>query len=164
MPKCWSHWPKVKSCGYVSSGWPIAKLAGERRRKAVCFRQSDHLEVSDQRCEHLPRPVAVTEPCNADCEVRCVFSLENRPSASQEPFFSTSSVTGGTLLERASVRLSVAPATAAWTFSAWSTASYRGRVRGWRQVPALRSPNLTQESRVTETVSSRAGSTAHGLR
>uniref|UniRef100_A0A3B3BUW3 ADAM metallopeptidase with thrombospondin type 1 motif 20 n=1 Tax=Oryzias melastigma TaxID=30732 RepID=A0A3B3BUW3_ORYME len=43
---------------------------GERRRKAVCFRQSDHLEVSDQRCEHLPRPVAVTEPCNADCEVR----------------------------------------------------------------------------------------------
>uniref|UniRef100_A0A4W6FKZ2 ADAM metallopeptidase with thrombospondin type 1 motif 20 n=1 Tax=Lates calcarifer TaxID=8187 RepID=A0A4W6FKZ2_LATCA len=43
---------------------------GERRRKAVCVRKSDHLEVSDQRCEHLPRPVAVTEPCNTDCEVR----------------------------------------------------------------------------------------------
>lgn len=26
--------------------------------------------MSDQRCEHLPRPVAVTEPCNTDCEVR----------------------------------------------------------------------------------------------
>ncbi|KAF7660784.1 hypothetical protein LDENG_00275340 [Lucifuga dentata] len=43
---------------------------GERRRKVVCVRKSDHLEVSDQRCEHLPRPVAVTEPCNTDCEVR----------------------------------------------------------------------------------------------
>ncbi|XP_077425592.1 A disintegrin and metalloproteinase with thrombospondin motifs 20 [Vanacampus margaritifer] len=43
---------------------------GERRRKAACVRKSDHLEVSDQRCEHLPRPVAVTEPCNDDCEVR----------------------------------------------------------------------------------------------
>uniref|UniRef100_A0A3B3VED0 ADAM metallopeptidase with thrombospondin type 1 motif 20 n=1 Tax=Poecilia latipinna TaxID=48699 RepID=A0A3B3VED0_9TELE len=43
---------------------------GERRRKAVCVRDSDHLEVSDQRCEHLPRPVAFTEPCNTDCEVR----------------------------------------------------------------------------------------------
>lgn len=43
---------------------------GEQRRKAVCVRESDHLEVSDQRCEHLPRPVAVTEPCNTDCEVR----------------------------------------------------------------------------------------------
>uniref|UniRef100_A0A8C6Q4Y1 ADAM metallopeptidase with thrombospondin type 1 motif 20 n=1 Tax=Nothobranchius furzeri TaxID=105023 RepID=A0A8C6Q4Y1_NOTFU len=43
---------------------------GERRHKAVCVRESDHLEVSDQRCEHLPRPSAVTEPCNTDCEVR----------------------------------------------------------------------------------------------
>uniref|UniRef100_A0A3P9NYB7 ADAM metallopeptidase with thrombospondin type 1 motif 20 n=1 Tax=Poecilia reticulata TaxID=8081 RepID=A0A3P9NYB7_POERE len=43
---------------------------GTRRRKAVCVRDSDHLEVSDQRCERLPRPVAFTEPCNTDCEVR----------------------------------------------------------------------------------------------
>ncbi|XP_068458877.1 A disintegrin and metalloproteinase with thrombospondin motifs 20 [Clinocottus analis] len=43
---------------------------GERRRKVVCVRKSDLLEVSDQRCEHLPRPVAVAEPCNAECEVR----------------------------------------------------------------------------------------------
>lgn len=47
--------------------------AGERRRKAVCVRKSDHLEVSDQRCERLPRPVAVTEPCNTDCELRCAL-------------------------------------------------------------------------------------------
>uniref|UniRef100_A0A8C3AK86 ADAM metallopeptidase with thrombospondin type 1 motif 20 n=1 Tax=Cyclopterus lumpus TaxID=8103 RepID=A0A8C3AK86_CYCLU len=43
---------------------------GERRRKVVCVRKSDLLEVSDQRCEHLPRPVAAAEPCNTECEVR----------------------------------------------------------------------------------------------
>ncbi|XP_061825570.2 A disintegrin and metalloproteinase with thrombospondin motifs 20 [Nerophis lumbriciformis] len=43
---------------------------GERRRKTACVRKSDHLEVSEQRCEHLPRPAEVTEPCNTDCEVR----------------------------------------------------------------------------------------------
>lgn len=43
---------------------------GERRRKAVCVRKSDHLEVSDQRCERLPRPIAIAEPCNTDCEIR----------------------------------------------------------------------------------------------
>lgn len=36
----------------------------------MCVRKSDNLEVSDQRCERLPRPVAVTEPCNTDCELR----------------------------------------------------------------------------------------------
>eukprot|EP00066_Takifugu_rubripes_P016653 XP_011605919.1 PREDICTED: A disintegrin and metalloproteinase with thrombospondin motifs 20 [Takifugu rubripes] len=43
---------------------------GERRRKVVCVRKSDHLEVSDRRCERLPQVVAVSEPCNMDCEVR----------------------------------------------------------------------------------------------
>ncbi|XP_076863283.1 A disintegrin and metalloproteinase with thrombospondin motifs 20 isoform X2 [Brachyhypopomus gauderio] len=43
---------------------------GERRRKVACVRKSDHLVVSDQRCEHLPRPRPATEPCNTDCEVR----------------------------------------------------------------------------------------------
>ncbi|XP_030629632.1 A disintegrin and metalloproteinase with thrombospondin motifs 20 [Chanos chanos] len=43
---------------------------GERRRKAVCVRKSDHLVVSDQRCEHLPRPRGSTEPCNTECELR----------------------------------------------------------------------------------------------
>ncbi|XP_053741370.1 A disintegrin and metalloproteinase with thrombospondin motifs 20 isoform X1 [Synchiropus splendidus] len=43
---------------------------GMRKRKAVCVRKSDHLVVSDQRCEHLPRPAPVTEPCNTECEVR----------------------------------------------------------------------------------------------
>ena len=36
----------------------------------MCVRKSDHLEVSDQRCEHLPRPSAAPEPCNIDCELR----------------------------------------------------------------------------------------------
>lgn len=40
------------------------------------MRKSDHLEVSDQRCERLPRPVAVTEPCNTDCELRYVSVRE----------------------------------------------------------------------------------------
>uniref|UniRef100_A0AAR2JAB6 Peptidase M12B domain-containing protein n=1 Tax=Pygocentrus nattereri TaxID=42514 RepID=A0AAR2JAB6_PYGNA len=43
---------------------------GERRRKAVCVRRSDHLVVSDQRCEHLPRTRGAMESCNADCELR----------------------------------------------------------------------------------------------
>ncbi|KAK7117951.1 hypothetical protein R3I94_023236 [Phoxinus phoxinus] len=43
---------------------------GERRRKAVCVRKSDHLLVSDQRCEYLPRPRGATENCNSDCELR----------------------------------------------------------------------------------------------
>uniref|UniRef100_A0A672N140 A disintegrin and metalloproteinase with thrombospondin motifs 20-like n=1 Tax=Sinocyclocheilus grahami TaxID=75366 RepID=A0A672N140_SINGR len=42
---------------------------GERRRKAVCVRKSDHLVVSEQRCENLPRPRGTTEPCNTDCEL-----------------------------------------------------------------------------------------------
>uniref|UniRef100_A0A3Q3JML9 Peptidase M12B domain-containing protein n=1 Tax=Monopterus albus TaxID=43700 RepID=A0A3Q3JML9_MONAL len=69
---------------------------GERRRKASCVRKSDHLEVSDQRCEHLPNPVAHTEPCNTDCEVRwhvagksdcsCMkYSLVKRQSERMEP-------------------------------------------------------------------------------
>ncbi|XP_051546241.1 A disintegrin and metalloproteinase with thrombospondin motifs 20-like [Myxocyprinus asiaticus] len=43
---------------------------GERRRKTVCVRKSDHLVVSEQRCEYLPRPQGATEPCNTDCELR----------------------------------------------------------------------------------------------
>ncbi|XP_042609013.1 A disintegrin and metalloproteinase with thrombospondin motifs 20-like [Cyprinus carpio] len=47
---------------------------GERRRKAVCVRKSDHLVVSEQRCENLPRPRGTTEPCNTDCELRYKYS------------------------------------------------------------------------------------------
>uniref|UniRef100_A0AAQ4QK56 ADAM metallopeptidase with thrombospondin type 1 motif 20 n=1 Tax=Gasterosteus aculeatus aculeatus TaxID=481459 RepID=A0AAQ4QK56_GASAC len=58
---------------------------GERRRTAVCVRRSDHLEVSDQRCEHLPRPVAVAEPCNPDCEVRWHVAGKSECSAKCGP-------------------------------------------------------------------------------
>uniref|UniRef100_A0A3Q2FEI2 ADAM metallopeptidase with thrombospondin type 1 motif 20 n=1 Tax=Cyprinodon variegatus TaxID=28743 RepID=A0A3Q2FEI2_CYPVA len=58
---------------------------GERRRKTVCVRKSDHLEVSDQRCEHLPHPVAVTEPCNSDCEVRWHVAGKSECSAKCGP-------------------------------------------------------------------------------
>uniref|UniRef100_A0AAQ5Y3E9 ADAM metallopeptidase with thrombospondin type 1 motif 20 n=1 Tax=Amphiprion ocellaris TaxID=80972 RepID=A0AAQ5Y3E9_AMPOC len=58
---------------------------GERRRKAVCVRKSDHLEVSDQRCEHLPRPVPVTEPCNTGCEVRWHVAGKSECSAKCGP-------------------------------------------------------------------------------
>ncbi|XP_029473156.1 A disintegrin and metalloproteinase with thrombospondin motifs 20 [Rhinatrema bivittatum] len=43
---------------------------GIRRRKIICVRKSDHLVVSDQRCEHLPRPSAEIEHCNTQCELR----------------------------------------------------------------------------------------------
>uniref|UniRef100_A0A8C9XHK9 ADAM metallopeptidase with thrombospondin type 1 motif 20 n=1 Tax=Sander lucioperca TaxID=283035 RepID=A0A8C9XHK9_SANLU len=58
---------------------------GERRRKVVCVRKSDHLEVSDQRCEHLPRPVSVAEPCNTDCEVRWHVAGKSECSAKCGP-------------------------------------------------------------------------------
>ncbi|XP_075786355.1 A disintegrin and metalloproteinase with thrombospondin motifs 20 isoform X3 [Pelodiscus sinensis] len=43
---------------------------GLRRRKITCIRKSDHLVVSDQRCEHIPPLPAVSEQCNIECEVR----------------------------------------------------------------------------------------------
>uniref|UniRef100_A0AAX7UL17 ADAM metallopeptidase with thrombospondin type 1 motif 20 n=1 Tax=Astatotilapia calliptera TaxID=8154 RepID=A0AAX7UL17_ASTCA len=58
---------------------------GERRRKRVCVRRSDHLEVSDQRCEHLPHPEAVNEPCNIDCEVRWHVAGKSECSAKCGP-------------------------------------------------------------------------------
>ncbi|XP_072291726.1 A disintegrin and metalloproteinase with thrombospondin motifs 20 isoform X1 [Eucyclogobius newberryi] len=62
---------------------------GERRRKAVCVRKSDHLEVSDQRCEHLPRPAAITEPCNTDCELRWLVAGKSECSAKCGPGYRT---------------------------------------------------------------------------
>lgn len=66
--------------------------AGERRRTAVCVRRSDHLEVSDQRCEHLPRPVAVAEPCNPDCEVRCALMHQKKQRTQNNSLFTTCSL------------------------------------------------------------------------
>uniref|UniRef100_A0A4W4GDV2 Peptidase M12B domain-containing protein n=1 Tax=Electrophorus electricus TaxID=8005 RepID=A0A4W4GDV2_ELEEL len=43
---------------------------GERKRKILCSRESDHLVVSDQKCQGSLRPPPVTEPCNTDCELR----------------------------------------------------------------------------------------------
>lgn len=97
---------------------------GERRRKVVCVRKSDHLEVSDQRCEHLPHPVALTEPCNTDCEARCALTHKTHctpttsiPTSIKSQTFLASSNTGGMLLERVNVLLNVVQATAAWMFS-----------------------------------------------
>ncbi|XP_068168609.1 A disintegrin and metalloproteinase with thrombospondin motifs 20 isoform X1 [Antennarius striatus] len=58
---------------------------GERKRKAVCVRKSDHLEVSNQRCERLPHPAAATEPCNTDCEVRWHIAGKSECSAKCGP-------------------------------------------------------------------------------
>ncbi|KAM9311710.1 A disintegrin and metalloproteinase with thrombospondin motifs 20 [Gastrophryne carolinensis] len=43
---------------------------GVRKRKVTCLRKSDRAVVSDQRCEHFPRPEAIAEPCNTDCQLR----------------------------------------------------------------------------------------------
>ncbi|XP_062931617.1 A disintegrin and metalloproteinase with thrombospondin motifs 20 isoform X2 [Cynocephalus volans] len=43
---------------------------GLHRRKMTCIRKSDLMVVSDQRCDHLPLPLFVTERCNTDCELR----------------------------------------------------------------------------------------------
>ncbi|KAM7423138.1 hypothetical protein PAMA_010928 [Pampus argenteus] len=43
---------------------------GERKRKILCSRESDRVVVSDQRCHGTARPAVITEPCNAECELR----------------------------------------------------------------------------------------------
>uniref|UniRef100_A0A8C8IUJ3 ADAM metallopeptidase with thrombospondin type 1 motif 20 n=1 Tax=Oncorhynchus tshawytscha TaxID=74940 RepID=A0A8C8IUJ3_ONCTS len=65
---------------------------GERRCRAVCVRKSDHLGVSDQRCEHLPRPNAATEPCNTDCELRWNVAGRSECSAKCGPGYRTMDV------------------------------------------------------------------------
>ncbi|XP_029009602.1 A disintegrin and metalloproteinase with thrombospondin motifs 20 isoform X2 [Betta splendens] len=60
---------------------------GERRRKVVCVRKSDHLEVSEQRCERLPHPAALAEPCNPDCELRWRVAGKSECSAKCGPGF-----------------------------------------------------------------------------
>ncbi|XP_071199090.1 A disintegrin and metalloproteinase with thrombospondin motifs 20-like [Salvelinus alpinus] len=65
---------------------------GERQRKAVCVRKSDHLGVSDQRCEPLPRPNAATEPCNTDCELRWNVAGKSECSAKCGPGYRTMDV------------------------------------------------------------------------
>uniref|UniRef100_A0A4W5MGN4 ADAM metallopeptidase with thrombospondin type 1 motif 20 n=1 Tax=Hucho hucho TaxID=62062 RepID=A0A4W5MGN4_9TELE len=62
---------------------------GERWRKAACVRKSDHLGVSDQRCEHLPRPNAGTEPCNTDCQLRWHIAGKSECSAKCGPGYRT---------------------------------------------------------------------------
>ncbi|XP_038627931.1 A disintegrin and metalloproteinase with thrombospondin motifs 9 [Tachyglossus aculeatus] len=43
---------------------------GERRRKAICTRESDQLTVSDQRCDRIPQPEPIVELCGTDCDLR----------------------------------------------------------------------------------------------
>ncbi|KAI1882299.1 hypothetical protein AGOR_G00249250 [Albula goreensis] len=80
---------------------------GERSRGAVCVRQSDRLPVSDQHCEHLPRPGRETEPCNMDCELRWHVAGQSECSAQCGPGFRTLDVqcVQYSLQERQSERL-----------------------------------------------------------
>ncbi|XP_051651320.1 A disintegrin and metalloproteinase with thrombospondin motifs 20 isoform X1 [Manacus candei] len=43
---------------------------GIRRRRMTCMRKSDHVVVSDQRCELVPTVPSVFEECNTECELR----------------------------------------------------------------------------------------------
>uniref|UniRef100_A0A8B9M7D3 Peptidase M12B domain-containing protein n=1 Tax=Accipiter nisus TaxID=211598 RepID=A0A8B9M7D3_9AVES len=43
---------------------------GIRRRRMTCVRKSDHVVVSDQRCELIPAVPDVFEECNTECELR----------------------------------------------------------------------------------------------
>ncbi|KAM4651989.1 A disintegrin and metalloproteinase with thrombospondin motifs 9 [Discoglossus pictus] len=50
---------------------PCSKLCqGERKKKPICIRDSDQLVVSDQRCDRIPQPEPIPEPCNTECELR----------------------------------------------------------------------------------------------
>lgn len=52
--------------------WRPRVFTGERKRKILCSRESDRVVVSDQRCHGTTRPAVITEPCNAECELRFV--------------------------------------------------------------------------------------------
>ncbi|KAK6488239.1 A disintegrin and metalloproteinase with thrombospondin motifs 20-like [Huso huso] len=65
---------------------------GERKRKAVCVRKSDHLVVSEQRCEHLPQPALATEPCNTECEQRWRVVGKSECSAKCGPGYRTQDI------------------------------------------------------------------------
>ncbi|MGH0146091.1 UNVERIFIED_CONTAM: hypothetical protein FKN15_035149 [Acipenser sinensis] len=65
---------------------------GERKRKAVCVRKSDHLVVSEQRCEHLPQPALATEPCNTECEQRWHVVGKSECSAKCGPGYRTQDI------------------------------------------------------------------------
>ncbi|KAL0600890.1 A disintegrin and metalloproteinase with thrombospondin motifs 9 [Plecturocebus cupreus] len=54
---------------------------GERKRKSVCTRESDQLTVSDQRCDRLPQPGPITEPCGIDCDLRWHVASRSECSA-----------------------------------------------------------------------------------
>uniref|UniRef100_A0A452S7J2 ADAM metallopeptidase with thrombospondin type 1 motif 9 n=1 Tax=Ursus americanus TaxID=9643 RepID=A0A452S7J2_URSAM len=54
---------------------------GERKRKPVCTRESDQLTVSDQRCDRLPQPAPITEPCGIDCDLRWHVASRSECSA-----------------------------------------------------------------------------------
>ncbi|MEQ2185920.1 hypothetical protein GOODEAATRI_023061 [Goodea atripinnis] len=128
---------------------------GERRRKAVCFRKSDHLEVSDQRCEHLPRPIAVTEACNTDCELRWELWDQHRQDINMyhhnklfsahnsKTFFNITYFSDGMSLERVSVQRNAALATAAWMFSCPVA---RGSLHAMSVVETLREEWLTNRT------------------
>ncbi|TSK13404.1 A disintegrin and metalloproteinase with thrombospondin motifs 20 [Bagarius yarrelli] len=62
---------------------------GERKRKPVCVRKSDHLVVSEQRCENVPRLRALMESCNTDCELRWHVAGKSECSTKCGPGFRT---------------------------------------------------------------------------
>ncbi|XP_043943348.1 A disintegrin and metalloproteinase with thrombospondin motifs 20 [Protopterus annectens] len=62
---------------------------GIRKRKVICIRKNDRLVVSDQRCEHLPRPPAITEQCNTECQLRWRVGSKSECSAQCGPGYRT---------------------------------------------------------------------------
>ncbi|XP_072277315.1 A disintegrin and metalloproteinase with thrombospondin motifs 9 [Pyxicephalus adspersus] len=62
---------------------------GERKRKPICTRDSDQLVVSDQRCDRIPQPELITEPCNTDCELRWQVARKSECSAQCGPGYRT---------------------------------------------------------------------------
>ncbi|XP_072528272.1 A disintegrin and metalloproteinase with thrombospondin motifs 20 isoform X2 [Salminus brasiliensis] len=115
---------------------------GERRRKAVCVRKSDHLVVSDQRCELIPRPRGATESCNTDCELRWHVAGKSECSTKCGPGYRTVEVLCMRYRQTKSVSEKVEPRACAdltkpqsrepchgdclqksWQYSAWSQCS-----------------------------------------
>ncbi|KAM4722780.1 A disintegrin and metalloproteinase with thrombospondin motifs 9 [Rhinophrynus dorsalis] len=62
---------------------------GERKKKPVCTRDSDQLVVSDQRCDRIPQPEPVTEPCNTECELRWHVARKSECTAQCGPGYRT---------------------------------------------------------------------------
>nr|XP_033782394.1 A disintegrin and metalloproteinase with thrombospondin motifs 9 isoform X3 [Geotrypetes seraphini] len=144
---------------------------GERKRKTICTREADQIVVSDQRCDRIPQPVPVTEPCNTECELRWNIAKKGECTAQCGPGYRTLDVycakynrpegstekvddryCSGQPRPNNREKCSVDCNTGGWRFSAWSECSKScgGGTRRRRAVCISSSNDVLDESKCSQ--------------